>query len=141
MKGDYFDAIVRKGSRVVPMIIETTGGIAPHSRAVVARLARRARRKGGRDGTVYGASRTSTRSFYVHHVQQMSVAAQKERKKWGAIVEEYVCCRALDPTSPRTARLHAMLSDVMPVAPLPSGRAFAVGLPWDGVEIDQICRK
>ena len=59
----------------------------------------------------------------------------------GAIVEEYVCCRALDPTAPRTARLHAMLSDVMPVAPLPSGRAFAVGLPWDGVEIDQICRK
>ena len=35
VKGDYFDAIVRKGSRVVPMIIETTGGIAPHSRAVV----------------------------------------------------------------------------------------------------------
>ena len=32
-------------------------------------------------------SRTSTRSFYVHHIQQMSVAAQK----WGAvaIVEEY----------------------------------------------------
>jgi hypothetical protein len=87
VKGDYFDAIVRKGSRVVPMIIETTGGIAPHSRAVVARLARRARRKGGRDGTVYGASRTSTRSFYVHHIQQMSLAAQK----WAAaaIVEEY----------------------------------------------------
>ena len=61
--------------------------IAPHSRAVIARLARRARRKGGRDGAVYGASRTSTRSFYVHHIQQMSVAAQK----WGAvaIIEEY----------------------------------------------------
>lgn len=58
----------------------------------------------------------------------------------GSIVEEYVCCRALDPTAPRTQRLHEMLSDVMPVTPLPKGRAHAVGLPWDGVEIEGICR-
>ncbi|WP_227270535.1 hypothetical protein [Roseobacter weihaiensis] len=58
----------------------------------------------------------------------------------GAIVEEFVCCRALDPTAPRTARLHALISQVMPVAPLPKGRPYAVGLPWEGVEIDGICR-
>lgn len=58
----------------------------------------------------------------------------------GAIVEEYVCCRALDPTAPRTARLHTLLAEVMPVQPLPQSRAFAVGLPWDGVKIEGICR-
>lgn len=58
----------------------------------------------------------------------------------GAIVEEYVCCRSLDPTAPRTARLHAMLSEVMPVQALPKGRAYAVGLPWDGVDLNGICR-
>lgn len=58
----------------------------------------------------------------------------------GSIVEEYVCCRALDPTAPRTARLHDLLSDVMPVAPLPKGRAQTVGLPWEGVQIEGICR-
>jgi hypothetical protein len=58
----------------------------------------------------------------------------------GSIVEEYVCCRALDPTAPRTARLHAMLSEVMPVADLPTVREHAVGLPWDGVKVEGICR-
>ena len=58
----------------------------------------------------------------------------------GAIVEEYVCCRALDPTAARTARLHDLLSEAMPVQPLPKSRPYAVGLPWDGVQIDGICR-
>ena len=56
-----------------------------------------------------------------------------------SIVEEFVCCRALDPTAPRTARLHALLSQEMPVAPLPDARPHDVGLPWDGVEIMGIC--
>ena len=58
----------------------------------------------------------------------------------GAIMEEYVCCRSLDPTAPRTARLHALLEREMPVRPLPSARAYDVGLPWSGVEIEGICR-
>ena len=58
----------------------------------------------------------------------------------GAIVEEYICCRSLDPTAPRTERLHAMLSEVMPVQPLPTGRPYSVGLPWEGVELNGICR-
>ena len=41
-------------------------------------LSKRARGKGARDGTKYGRSRTSTRSFYVHHTQQLSVAAAIE---------------------------------------------------------------
>ncbi len=57
----------------------------------------------------------------------------------GAIVEEYVCCRALDPTGARTIRLHAMIGEVMPLAPLTQSRQHDVRLPWDGVELDGIC--
>ncbi|NUH66025.1 hypothetical protein HTT03_12090 [Sulfitobacter sp. S0837] len=57
----------------------------------------------------------------------------------GSIVEEFVCCRALDPQAPRTKRLHNMLSEVMPVAPLPQSRLSDVSLPWDGVELNGIC--
>lgn len=57
----------------------------------------------------------------------------------GAIVEEFVCCRALAPQAPRTKRLHGLISQVMPVAPLERDRQSAVGLPWDGVKIKGIC--
>ena len=57
----------------------------------------------------------------------------------GAIVEEFVCCRAIAPQAPRTKRLHNMIGQVMPVAPLPTERAYSVRLPWDGVELYGIC--
>ncbi len=57
----------------------------------------------------------------------------------GAIVEEYVCCRALDPQGGRTTRLHAMIGAVMPVAPLPQSREHSVRLPWNGVQLRGIC--
>lgn len=59
------------------------------------------------------------------------------------IVEEFVCCRALAPDAGRTARLHAMLAPVMPVAPLQSLAKGAarpdVVIPWDGVQVQGIC--
>jgi hypothetical protein len=58
----------------------------------------------------------------------------------GSIMEEYVCCRALDPTAARTKRLHTLISQAMPLAPLPTARPYTVGLPWDGVQIQGICR-
>ncbi|WP_171209870.1 MULTISPECIES: hypothetical protein [unclassified Ruegeria] len=59
----------------------------------------------------------------------------------GAIVEEYVCCRALDPDAPRTQRLHDMLSKHMDVSTLPQGRRERdVELPWAGAAIEGICR-
>ncbi|TMM50893.1 hypothetical protein [Sulfitobacter sabulilitoris] len=57
----------------------------------------------------------------------------------GSIVEEFVCCRALDPQAPRTRRLHALIGQAMPVAPLPQSRPQDVGLPWDGVQLQGIC--
>ena len=57
----------------------------------------------------------------------------------GAIVEEYLCCRALAPDAERTRRLHAMLAAALPVTPLSTPLARNVRLPWDGVQVDGIC--
>ncbi|WP_050930423.1 hypothetical protein [Aestuariivita boseongensis] len=57
----------------------------------------------------------------------------------GAIVEEYVCCRALAPEAARTKRLHAMLEQAFPVATLPQSRAHDVVLPWKDAELRGIC--
>lgn len=59
----------------------------------------------------------------------------------GAIVEEYVCCRLLDPDAPRTGRLRAMIGAEMPIDRL--DRAISrpkVSLPWKGAETRGICR-
>ena len=56
-----------------------------------------------------------------------------------AIVEEYVCCRHLDPEGGRTGRLHGMLSEAMPVAALDSLPDSAVALPWKGAQTAGIC--
>lgn len=59
----------------------------------------------------------------------------------GAIVEEYVCCRALAPAAPRTQRLHAMLAQAFPVADLPKDgkREWDVYLPWKDADLSGIC--
>lgn len=57
----------------------------------------------------------------------------------GAIVEEYICCRALAPDAARTKRLHAMLQSAFPVADLPATREQDVMLPWRGAELNGIC--
>jgi len=57
----------------------------------------------------------------------------------GAIVEEYVCCRALDPQAERTTRLHPMPGEHFDLTPLPKqGRERAIGLPWAEAEVDGI---
>ena len=73
-RGHYFDALAKR-SRVVPVIIEATGGISPHTRAHMRYLARRSTGKGATDRTRYGATRISTKSFYTHHGQMLVKAA------------------------------------------------------------------
>ena len=95
VKGDYHDALFVKGGQVVTMIVEVFGGITPSARAHIAHLARRARGKGARDSTKYGSSRTSTRNFYVHHTQRISLAAQQYdaraiRKKLNGLKHEFM---------------------------------------------------
>ena len=60
---------------MVPVIVETFGGIVPSARAHIGWLARRAKGKHGRDSTKYGSSGVSPRSFYVHHTQRVALAA------------------------------------------------------------------
>jgi hypothetical protein len=57
-----------------------------------------------------------------------------------SLVEEYVCCRALDPQGARTARLEALIGQAMPVTRW-QDRADGVELylPWDGIEPRGIC--
>ena len=57
------------------MIVETTGGLAPHSRAHLGYLSGRAKAKGAVDRTRYGVSRLSTHSYFLHHTQMISKAA------------------------------------------------------------------
>lgn len=58
----------------------------------------------------------------------------------GSIVEEYVCCRALDPDGARTAKLRRLVSQVFPaVARYESVPRSGIRIPWDGAEIEGIC--
>lgn len=57
----------------------------------------------------------------------------------GAIMEEYVCCRTLAPEAGRTARLHAMLSEVFDLPPVDRPLARNIVLPWAGVQVEGIC--
>ena len=59
----------------------------------------------------------------------------------GAIVEEYVCCRLLDPDAPRTQRLRDLIGQALPVARL-DGLIDApeIAVPWSGVQSKGICR-
>lgn len=59
----------------------------------------------------------------------------------GSIVEEYVCCRMLDPEAPRTARLRRMIAQEMPIEGLDAALDRPrVRLPWAGAETEGICR-
>ena len=55
----------------------------------------------------------------------------------GAIVEEYICCNALDPDAPRTQRLFDTISQAFPISKLPQVDTI---LPWSGAQVDGICR-
>jgi len=55
-----------------------------------------------------------------------------------SMVEEYLCCRTLDPGGARTARLDAILRAELPLPPLPAAPQPA-RLPWDDAETRGIC--
>ncbi len=58
----------------------------------------------------------------------------------GSIVEEFVCCRALDPEGARTEKLTQLVAQVFPAAARRSSVANGgVVVPWKGVETEGIC--
>ena len=57
-----------------------------------------------------------------------------------SLVEEYVCCRAVDPQGARTTRLEQLIGQVMPVTPWQTRADQArTYLPWDGIEPQGMC--
>lgn len=57
-----------------------------------------------------------------------------------SLVEEYVCCRALDPDGARTARLERLLRETMPLATqIDRLDRSKVLVPWDGGERAGVC--
>ena len=71
--GQYVDAL-RKRRRVILAAVETSGGWNAEGIRALGALARRSKRRGGRDGTAYGTSATATRSFFLHHLAAISAA-------------------------------------------------------------------
>jgi len=58
----------------------------------------------------------------------------------GGIVEEFVCCRTLDPEGARTRRLYDLLSPHFPdLARTTAVPREQVSLPWDGAQTRGIC--
>jgi hypothetical protein len=55
-----------------------------------------------------------------------------------SLVEEYVCCTALDPAAPRTKRLKDLLSEAFPLKTLHIPQN--VSLSWAGANPHHICR-
>ena len=73
-KGHYDDAIKKKNNMVIPVVVESFGGIGTRALRALKFAARRAGdKKRGRDGTKY--SRTRPTSFLTHHMRQISSAA------------------------------------------------------------------
>ncbi|UMA65489.1 hypothetical protein LVO79_03235 [Roseivivax marinus] len=60
----------------------------------------------------------------------------------GAIVEEFVCCRLLDPEAPRTDRLRRMISAEMDISRLDDAlTGVDVAIPWADAKVEGICRE
>ncbi|RVT85968.1 hypothetical protein DXV76_09190 [Rhodobacteraceae bacterium CCMM004] len=55
-----------------------------------------------------------------------------------SLVEEYVCCRALDPEGARTGRLRALLEPVFPGLEARE-TAMSVAIPWKDAPVRGIC--
>ena len=65
-----------KGLPVLLCVMETSGAVGTGLAGGIRLLARTAATKGATDSTSYGRGRASTRSFYAHHIAEMSTAVQ-----------------------------------------------------------------
>ena len=79
--GHYHDALVVKRNKVIVWLVEASGGIAPQPLARLHRNSRLATSRGARDGTKYGLSRLSPRSYLAHHIQRIAFAAVRANAK------------------------------------------------------------
>ena len=73
--GAYADAL-GKGLRVHLCVTETSGAINVVLSSLLHLLARTAAAQGATDNTRYGTGRAATRSYYAHHLAEISTAVQ-----------------------------------------------------------------
>ena len=97
-----------------------------------------------RSKTGYGPLRAASEHApgidpYLFNIATKPQFADFAFEQQGAIVEEFVCCRALAPQASRTKRLHSLIAGAMPVATLPHSPQHDVRLPWNGVQLNGIC--
>jgi hypothetical protein len=71
--GQYADALAN-GRQVWVLVAEVTSALDSTVAALLRLLGSRAKVKGHRDGTAYGASRMATRDFATHHMRVLSLA-------------------------------------------------------------------
>ncbi|WP_371226060.1 hypothetical protein [Roseovarius sp. 2305UL8-3] len=90
--------------------------------------------------TPWRAGREHTRSDdpYLFDISTDNDFLDYGYEQQAGIVEEYVCCAALDPKATRTARLKEMLSGAFPMGDLVIPEK--VHLPWPEAETRGICR-
>ncbi|MEM7075401.1 MAG: hypothetical protein AAF484_09970 [Pseudomonadota bacterium] len=96
-----------------------------------------------RDTTGYTPLRAANEHFvqddpYLFDVDTDTRFLDFAYEQQASIVEEYICCAALDPDAPRTARLRQLLQQAMPVRDLELPDKIVI--PWDGAETQGICR-
>lgn len=75
---------------------------------------------------------------YLFDVESRADFLDHGYEQQASIVEEYVCCAALDPDAPRTRRMAAMLREAFPLGRLTI--PDKVILPWRGAQTEGICR-
>ncbi len=97
------------------------------------------RKTTGYNPLLAASEHTRTDDPYLFDLENAAKFLDYGYEQQGAIVEEYVCCRALAPEAARTQRLHEMLSIAFPVSDLPRVRENDVYLPWKDAELEGIC--
>ena len=74
---------------------------------------------------------------YLYDVNTTTRFSEYGYEQQASIVEEYVCCLALDPAAPRTARLEQLLKGAFPLQRLHI--PTSVRIPWEGAKTKGIC--
>ena len=101
-EGEYADALKKK-KKVVPMIFEPSGAMAPETHAHLRKLDKIGRdNPAARDGTRYGKRhRRDSRRFITHHIQRISfgIAMEDAKQITGALFCVARVLASLDPGS------------------------------------------
>ncbi len=76
---------------------------------------------------------------YLYEINTKTRFSDYAYEQQASIVEEYVCCAALDPEAPRTKRIERLLKGAFPLQKLKIPNRIL--LPWKGAKIEGICSR